>query len=83
MKEKRTTVAIEENLLKAAKNKAVEADISLKELLNQALKEKLDVTKQIKKKRKFRLRTFDMGQIKTPLTREDIYEEHLNDIIRQ
>lgn len=81
MKEKRTTVAIEESLLKKAKQRAIEGDISLKELINEALVKQLEEPLE-KKKNKFKLKTFDMGVMKTPLTREEIYEDHLNDIVR-
>ena len=79
MKTARTTVELDKDLLKKAKQKAIKEDKTLKQLLSEALEDSLGPSK---KKRKFKLRTFDMGVIKTPLTREEIYEDHLNEIVR-
>ena len=74
MADKRTTITIEENLLKEAKRIALEEDKTLKELVGEALKEKLDV-KDCSRKPNFRFKAYNMGEIKLPLTREQIYED--------
>jgi predicted transcriptional regulator len=76
----RTTVELDKDLLKKAKQKAVEEDKTLKQLVESALKK--EVENPEKRKRKIKIRTYDMGEIKGTLSREEIYEEHLNDIVR-
>ena len=76
MKEKRTTVVIEVNLLKKAKQKAIEGDISLKELINEALATQLKIPVQEKKEvREFPFKGYHMGKIKGTLRRVEIYED--------
>jgi predicted transcriptional regulator len=75
----RTTIELDKELLKKAKQKAVEEDKTLKQLFESALKK--EVENPEKPKRKIKIRTYDMGEIKGTLSREEIYEERLNDIV--
>jgi len=74
MKTARTTIELDRELLKTAKQKAIEEDKSLKKVISEAL-EKQFSTGSKKKRPKFRFKAYDMGVIKMPLTREQIYED--------
>ena len=73
---KRTTVAIEENLLKEAKKVALEEDKTLKELVNEALINQLKKPgqKKITAPKKFPFKAYHMGKIKGTLRRVEIYD---------
>lgn len=73
----RTTIQIEEELLKEAKKRAIDEEKSLRTLIKEALKEKLD-----KPEKKTRRKTVKFGDVFKPeplgvkgkLTREEIYD---------
>lgn len=75
----RTTIQIEEELLKEAKKRAIDEKKTLRELIKEALEEKLEKPKRVAKRRK-RLKfedvfeAWDMGPIKGRLSREEIYD---------
>jgi len=71
MADKRTTVTIEENLLKEAKREALEADKTLKEIFEEGLRERLRQKKP--KGRKVKFTAYPLG-VKGNLSREEIYD---------
>lgn len=76
----RTTIQIEEELLKEAKKRAIDEEKTLRELIKEALEEKLEKPqKKVKKKRKKNLKFEDVFEawpmgVKGKLTREEIYD---------
>jgi len=76
MAEKRTTITIEENLLKEAKKAALEEGKTLKEVISEALEKELlkPVEKKLTKPKKFPFKAYHMGKIKGTLSREEIYD---------
>ncbi len=72
MAEKRTTITIEENLLKEAKMVALENNKTLKEVIEEALKQRLGKGKP--KGRKVKFKAYHLGKIKGTLSREEIYD---------
>lgn len=62
MAQKRTTITIEETLLKEAKRQALETDKSLKEVIEEALRLRLSRAKPAKKKVKFK--AYHLGKMK-------------------
>jgi len=76
MEEKRTTIAIQENLLREAKQVALDEDKTLKELVNEALINRLKRPVQKKKAppKKFPFKAYHMGKIKGTLRRVEIYD---------
>jgi len=77
MQTARTTIELDKELLKKAKQKALEEEKTLKQLFGDFVREGLEKTPQKAKKArpKFRFKAYDMGTIKLPLTREQIYED--------
>lgn len=71
----RTTIELDKELLKKAKQKAIEEDKSLRQVVNEVLKKEFGLKTERKNKPKFEFRTYNMGVVKLPLTREEIYEE--------
>lgn len=72
MAEKRTTIIIEETLLKEAKREALENDKSLKEVIEEALRIRLNKEKPLKKKVEFK--AYHLGEMKGTARREEIYD---------
>ncbi len=69
----RTTLRLKEYLKKNAEKKALEDDVSLQAIFNQALEEYL--TKDAKKQaKKIVFKTHDLGVPLDNLTRDDIYD---------
>lgn len=77
----RTTIQIEEELLKEAKKRAIDEAKTLRELIKEALEEKLGKPKKRAKRKRKNLRfedifeAWDLGGIKGRLSREEIYED--------
>lgn len=70
----RTTLRIKTNLKKAAEKRAVEEDISLQDIFNQALEDYLD-KKALGKAKKLVFKTHDLGKPLDNLRRSDYYAE--------
>lgn len=70
----RTTLRIKTNLKKAAEKKAVEEDISLQDIFNQALEDYLD-KKALGKAKELVFKTHDLGKPLDNLRRSDYYAE--------
>ncbi len=76
MQTARTTVELDKELLKKAKQKAIEEDKSLKQIMNEILRrglERAQAEEIPKRKRRIRIRTYPLG-VKGKLTREEIYD---------
>lgn len=74
METARTTVELDKELLKKAKQKAVEEDKSLKQLISEALEKTLKTAGEKKAPKRIKIRVYDMGEIKGTLSREEIYD---------
>lgn len=76
MQTARTTIELDKELLKKAKQKALEEDKSLKQVITETLREKFSVpVKQKKvKTKKYPFKAYNMGEIKGTLSREEIYD---------
>lgn len=70
----RTTLRINENLKKQAEKKALEDDVTLQEIFNQALEDYLqnDAKKEAKK---IVFKSHNLGEPLDNLTRDDIYDD--------
>lgn len=69
----RTTLRLKENLKKAAEKKALQDDVTLQEVFNQALEDYLE--KEAKKEAKrIVFKTHHLGKPLDNLTRDDFYE---------
>lgn len=75
MKTARNTIELDKELLKKLKLKAIDEEKTLKEMMNELVRKGLETTIKAKRKKKFVFKAYDMGLIKTPLTREQIYED--------
>ncbi|MDO8429072.1 MAG: hypothetical protein Q7S88_00395 [Candidatus Daviesbacteria bacterium] len=69
----RTTLRIKENLKKSAQLKALQDDISLQDIFNQALEQYLDKKARVEAK-KLVFKTHKLGEPLDNLTRDDFYE---------
>ena len=74
MQTARTTIELDKQLLKQAKQMALEEDKTLKELITEALEKTLMSPLQKKTVRTIKIRTYNMGKIKGTLSREEIYD---------
>lgn len=78
MQTARTTIELDKDLLKKAKQKALEEDKTLKQLINEmvsrGLVKSMKEKKMKKTKKRIKIRTYDMGAIKGTLSREEIYD---------
>lgn len=76
MQTARTTIELDKQLLKKAKRKALEEDKTLKEVISEILRKDLRNLEKKKKttKKKIKIRTYHMGEIKGTLSREEIYD---------
>jgi len=74
MQTARTTVELDKALLRQAKQRAIEEDKTLRELITEALEKTLRSPWQKKAVRKIKIRTYNMGKIKGTLSREEIYD---------
>jgi len=74
MQTARTTVELDKALLRQAKQRAIEEDKTLRELITEALEKTLRSPWQKKTVRKIKIRTYNMGKIKGTLSREEIYD---------
>lgn len=80
MQTARTTIEIDKGLLRQVKQKALEEDKTLKELIHEALGRLVDIDtdkryrKKIVKRKKYPFRAYNMGEIKGTLSREEIYD---------
>lgn len=67
----RTTIELDKDLLKKAKQKAIEEDKKLKQVIAEALRK--DLLGEKPKKRKVKFKTFPLG-VKGTLSRDEIYD---------
>lgn len=74
MQTARTTIEIDKDLLRQVKQRAIEEDKTLRELITEALAKAVRHPWQKKAGRKIRIRTYNMGEIKGTLSREEIYD---------
>ena len=75
MQTARTTIELDKQLLKKAKRKALEEDKTLKEMISEILRKDLrNLEKKKTTKKKIKIRTYRMGEIKGTLSREEIYD---------
>jgi len=70
----RTTLRINENLKKSAEKKAMEMDMTLQEIFNNALAQYLEHDAQ-RQAKKIIFRTHDLGEPLDNLKREDYYKK--------
>jgi len=73
MQTARTTIELDRELLKKAKQRAIEEEKTVKVIFKEALRDYL-YKKQWKVKRKVVFKAYPLG-VKLPLTREEIYED--------
>jgi hypothetical protein len=71
MQTARTTIELDKDLLKKAKQRALEEDKSLKELITEGLK--IRIEEREPKKRKVKFKAYKLG-VKGSLRREEIYD---------
>lgn len=71
----RTTVRFEENLFKDARKKAIDEGLPFAKVVNQALKQYLQIPKNKPKKQKFEFKIYNIGRIKGSLSRENLYDD--------
>lgn len=73
----RTTLKIDQQIYKLAKKKAVDQEISLQNLINNALKQYLTVDSDdnIQQRKEFKFGNFDLGKLKEKIDRKTLYEE--------
>lgn len=70
----RTTIELDKELLIRAKQKALEKDKTLREIITTAIQKEVRAPLEKKgKARKIKIRTYNMGEIKGTLSRKDIY----------
>ena len=67
----RTTVRLEDSLLREAKLRAAEQGITLTKLIDESLRERLSAQPQPQKVRRFRLRSFGKGGIRPGVNLDD------------
>lgn len=67
----RTTIELDRELLKRVKQKAIEEETNLKQVVTEALRK--DLLGEWPKKRKVKFKTFPLG-VKGTLRREEIYD---------
>ena len=67
----RTTIRLEDNLLKEAKVRAAEQGITLTQLIDESLRERLSARPQQQKVRPFRLRSYGKGGIRPGVNLDD------------
>lgn len=73
----RTTIELDKELLKKAKQKAIEEDKNLKRVITEALREQLEPETPQKSKaraKKYPFKAYHMGKVKGNLSREEIYD---------
>mgnify|MGYP001579392697 CR=1 FL=1 len=73
----RTTIEIDRELIKKAKQKAIEEDKSLKRVITEALRKQLEPETPLKSKakaKKYPFKTYHMGKMKGTLRRVEIYD---------
>ena len=69
----RTTLRLNQDIYKQAKKRAVDQDINLQDLINQALKSYLNIADKTKKNANLDLAEFDIGKTKGKIDRKAIY----------
>ena len=73
----RTTIELDKDLFKAAKQRAIDEDKSFKQVVSDVLKKKLMVKtakKVVNETKKYPFKAYHMGEIKGNLSREEIYD---------
>jgi len=80
MQTARTTVELDKTLLRQAKQRAIEEDKTLKQIIHEALEKLVDIDadKRYAAKRRqvkrYPFRAYNLGEIKGTLSREEIYD---------
>ena len=80
MQTARTTIEIDKGLLRQVKQRALEEDKTLKELIHEALGKLVDLdankkyNKKIAQRKRYPFRAYNLGKIKGTLSREEIYD---------
>jgi predicted transcriptional regulator len=74
METARTTIELDKDLIKKAKQKAIAEDKSLKQLISEAVEKIVETPRKVKIEKRIKIRTYDMGPIKGTLRREEIYD---------
>lgn len=74
MQTARTTIEIDKALLRQIKQRALEEDKTLRQLITEALEKTLRSSWQKKTAKKIRIRTYNLGEIQGTLSREQIYD---------
>lgn len=74
MQTARTTIEIDKMLLRQVKQRALEEDKTLRQLVTEALEKTLRSPWKKKTAKRIRIRTYNLGEIKGTLSREEIYD---------
>ncbi len=80
MQTARTTVEIDKTLLRQVKQRALEEDKTLRQVIHEALRRLVDINtnkrykKKIAQEKKYPFRAYNLGEIKGTLSREEIYD---------
>lgn len=74
MQTARTTIEIDKGLLRQVKQRALEEDKTLRQLITEALEKTLRSSWQKKTAKRIKIRTYNLGEIKGTLSREEIYD---------
>ncbi len=80
MQTARTTIEIDKEMLKMAKQMAIEKDKTLKQIVHDALERLIDIdadkryAAKRKQVRRYPFRAYNLGKIKGTLSREEIYD---------
>lgn len=69
----RTTVSLDENVFKQARKKAIDDGVAFARIVDDALKSYLKGRNKFTKK--FEVKVFSMGSIKTELNRKELYKD--------
>lgn len=69
----RTTLRLNQDIYKQAKKRAIDQDINLQDLINQALKSYLNIADKTEKSTGLELAEFDIGKVKGKVNRKAIY----------
>ena len=80
MQTARTTIELDKHLLKQVKQRALEEDKTLKQIIHEALEKlvDIDINKRHEEKKaqvkRYPFRAYNLGKVKGTLSREEIYD---------
>ena len=69
----RTTVTLDEDTFKQVRKKAIDEGMAFTKILDNALKDYLKGRSKVTKK--FEIKVFSMGRVKTGLSRDELYKD--------